>query len=113
MTSLPAALRECLAVVAHPGCLEEEKRQYDPATRTSKILYRLLADGNLVESVLMRQPYGWSVCLSTQVGCRMGCAFCASTLGGLVRNLTAGEIVDQAIALARDLPEESASATWC
>ena len=61
---------------------------------TEKYLFEL-ADGNLVEGVLMKYKYGFTQCVSTQVGCRMGCKFCASTLGGLVRNLTAGEILSQ------------------
>ena len=61
---------------------------------TEKYLFEF-ADGNLVEGVLMKYKYGYTQCISTQVGCRMGCKFCASTLGGLVRNLTAGEILSQ------------------
>ena len=61
---------------------------------TEKYLFEY-ADGNLVEGVLMKYKYGYTQCVSTQVGCRMGCKFCASTLGGLVRNLTAGEILSQ------------------
>lgn len=61
---------------------------------TEKYLFEL-ADGNIIEGVLMKHDYGFSQCVSTQVGCRMGCKFCASTLGGLVRNLTSGEIACQ------------------
>ena len=61
---------------------------------TEKYLFEL-SDGNLVEGVLMKYKYGYTQCVSTQVGCRMGCKFCASTLGGLIRNLTAGEILSQ------------------
>lgn len=61
---------------------------------TEKYLYRL-ADGNIIEGVFMQYKYGNTLCVSTQVGCRMGCKFCASTLGGLVRNLTSGEILSQ------------------
>lgn len=61
---------------------------------TEKYLFSL-ADGNVIEGVLMKREYGYSQCVSTQVGCRMGCRFCASTLGGLLRNLTAGEIISQ------------------
>ena len=60
-------------------------------------------DGNIVECVLMKYKYGYSVCLSTQVGCRMGCKFCASTLNGLVRNLTSGEILGQALLINREI----------
>lgn len=65
---------------------------------TEKYLFRL-ADGNLIEGVFMKYKYGNTQCVSTQVGCRMGCKFCASTLGGLVRNLTAGEILCQVLAV--------------
>ena len=61
---------------------------------TQKYLFRL-QDGNVIESVLMKYKHGNSVCVSSQVGCRMGCRFCASTLGGLTRNLLTGEILDQ------------------
>ena len=63
---------------------------------TIKFLYRL-SDNNIIEGVLMSYKYGNTLCVSTQVGCRMGCKFCASTLGGLVRNLTAGEILGQVV----------------
>ena len=65
---------------------------------TEKFLFEL-ADGNLIEGVLMRYKYGATLCVSTQVGCRMGCAFCASGLEGLLRNLTAGEILGEVIAV--------------
>ncbi len=63
---------------------------------TTKFLYKL-KDGNLIEGVLMKYKYGNTLCVSTQVGCRMGCKFCASTLGGLIRNLTNGEILAQVL----------------
>ncbi len=69
---------------------------------TKKYLYKL-ADGNLIEGVLMSYKYGNTLCVSTQVGCRMGCTFCASTLGGLIRNLTAGEILSQVLCVNRDI----------
>ena len=74
---------------------------------TIKLLYEF-ADGQTAETVLMRHPYGNSVCVSTQAGCRMGCAFCASTLHGLQRNLTVGEIAAQAIGIADFLRQEGA-----
>ena len=74
---------------------------------TIKLLYEF-ADGQTAETVLMRHPYGNSVCISTQAGCRMGCAFCASTLHGLQRNLTAGEIAAQVIGIADFLRQEGA-----
>lgn len=67
---------------------------------TKKFLFAL-SDGNLIEGVFMRYQYGNTQCVSTQVGCRMGCKFCASTLGGLVRNLTAGEILSQILVVNR------------
>ena len=71
---------------------------------TVKYLFEL-KDGNLVETVVMRYHHGLSVCISTQVGCRMGCGFCASTLNGLVRNLAPHEIVGQIIAAQKDVGE--------
>ena len=75
-------------------------KTFESADGTKKFLFRL-ADGNLIEGVLMQYKYGNTQCVSTQVGCRMGCKFCASTLGGLVRNLTAGEILSQILAVNR------------
>lgn len=74
-----------------PDVIEVSKSEKDD---TQKILLGL-KDGNVIESVLMRYKHGNSICISTQVGCRMGCRFCASTLEGMVRNLTAGEILSQ------------------
>ncbi len=68
---------------------------------TKKFLYAL-RDGNVIEGVLMKYSYGKTLCVSTQVGCRMGCAFCASGIGGLVRNLSAGEILGQIIAVNKE-----------
>ena len=70
------------------------KETFYSADGTEKYLFEY-ADGNLVEGVLMKYKYGFTQCVSTQVGCRMGCKFCASTLGGLIRNLSAGEILSQ------------------
>ncbi len=69
---------------------------------TEKFLF-ILSDGNVIEGVLMRYKYGATLCVSTQVGCRMNCAFCASGIGGLVRNLTSGEILGEVIAVNRYL----------
>jgi len=69
---------------------------------TIKYVYKL-NDGNIIEGVLMSYKYGNTLCVSTQVGCRMGCKFCASTLGGLVRNLSAGEILGQVLFVNRDI----------
>jgi 23S rRNA (adenine2503-C2)-methyltransferase len=68
---------------------------------TQKYLFAL-SDGNLIEGVLMSYKYGNTQCVSTQVGCRMGCKFCASTLGGLIRNLTSGEILSQILVVNRE-----------
>ncbi len=75
---------------------EVERKQVSPLDGTIKYLWRL-TDGNCVETVLMRYHHGNTVCISSQVGCRMGCAFCASTLGGKVRDLTAAEMLDQVL----------------
>ena len=75
---------------------------------TTKYLFSL-DDGNVIESVLMRYSYGNAVCVSTQVGCRMGCGFCASTLNGLERNLEAGEILSQIYEISRDIDERISS----
>jgi len=104
MTNLSLTLRSKLEQEAQLVLLERETEQHADPTDTTKYLFRL-ADGQKVESVLMRHDYGNSVCITTQVGCRLGCTFCASTFGGLVRNLTIGEIVDQVIMTGRDLPE--------
>lgn len=69
---------------------------------TRKYLFEL-GDGHIVEGVLMEYHHGYSVCISSQVGCRMGCGFCASTIDGLVRNLTAGEMIGQVLAIEGDL----------
>lgn len=94
MTNLSLSLREkCDGYFTlHP--LQCVRMQESKSDGTKKFLFSL-SDGNMVESVLMRYRHGNSVCISSQVGCRMGCRFCASTLGGLVRNLTAGEMLAQ------------------
>lgn len=82
------------------------RETYYSSDGTEKYLFEC-ADGNLVEGVLMKYKYGYTQCVSTQVGCRMGCKFCASTLGGLVRNLSSGEILSQ-ILLVNALHKEDA-----
>ena len=94
MTDLSKALREKLAEKCTIGNLIIEKKQVSKIDGTIKYLFRL-SDGNLIESVLMSYKHGNTICVSSQVGCRMGCRFCASTIGGLVRGLTPSEIVDQ------------------
>ena len=96
MTNLPQSLRQKLAQ-EYPICAPEVVRKQESARDgTIKYLWRL-SDGNCVETVLMRYRYGNTVCISTEVGCAMGCAFCASTLGGLVRRLEPYEMLDQVL----------------
>ena len=96
MTNLPQALRVSLAE-KYPICPPEVVRKQESVRDgTIKYLWKL-QDGNCVETVLMRYHYGNTVCISTEVGCRMGCAFCASTLGGLVRRLEPYEMLDQVL----------------
>ncbi len=96
MTNLPQALRERLQA-QYPLCPPEvARKQESKLDGTIKYLWRL-SDGNCVETVLMRYHYGNTVCISTEVGCRMGCAFCASTLGGLVRRLEPHEMLEQVL----------------
>lgn len=97
MTTLPKSLREKLKedYVARGAVITETLTAADG---TEKYLFRL-SDGNLIEGVLMKYKYGNTLCVSTQVGCRMNCAFCASGLGGLVRDMTAGEILSEVIAV--------------
>lgn len=97
MSDLPKDLREKLKQ-SFVSLLIKENDVKKSKDGTVKYLFELL-DGNLIETVLLKQAYGNTVCVSTQVGCRMGCAFCASTLNGLERNLTAGEILAQVIAV--------------
>lgn len=96
MTDLSKSLREKLSrecVITKP---EVERKQVSAQDGTIKYLWRL-GDKNCIETVLMRYRHGNTVCISSQVGCRMGCAFCASTLGGKVRNLTPSEMLDQVL----------------
>ncbi len=99
MTDLSKALRERLEsdYIAQPVKAVKSLKSVDG---TEKFLFKLF-DGNVIESVLMKYKYGYTLCVSTQVGCRMGCVFCASGLHGLVRNLSAGEILGQVITANR------------
>lgn len=94
MTNLSKQQRSVLSEHFCCDTVTLETKQLSADQSTEKFLFSL-PDGATVETVLMRQPYGNSVCISTQVGCAMGCTFCASTLGGVIRNLTAGEILAQ------------------
>ena len=96
MTNLSKALREKLEENYEILPVVMLERQISQIDGTNKFLFRLY-DGNVVESVLMKYKHGNSVCISSQVGCRMGCAFCASTLGGKVRDLTPAEMLDQVL----------------
>ena len=104
MTNLPKALREKLKAECVLTVPKVERRQESKLDGTIKYLWRL-GDGNCVETVLMRYKHGNTVCVSSQVGCNMGCVFCASTLGGKVRDLTAAEILDQVIFTKKDSGE--------
>lgn len=102
MTNVPGALREKLKDDGfHIGRLEILKKQESKTDGTRKYLFGL-NDGNTIESVFMKYKYGNTLCVSSQAGCRMGCAFCASTLGGLCRDLTAGEMTGQIDAAEKD-----------
>ncbi len=96
MTNLPKTLRDTLEERYPLHIPEVVRKQESQKDGTIKYLWRL-SDGNCVETVLMRYHYGNSVCISTEVGCRMGCAFCASTLGGLERRLEPFEMLDQVL----------------
>lgn len=104
MTNLPKDLREKLSEDYEYISLKEVTVQTSGLDGTKKYLFEL-ADGNLVESVWMQYHHGNSVCISSQVGCRMGCRFCASTLDGLERNLTPSEMLDQIYAISRSTGE--------
>ena len=107
MDNLPKSLRTQLPQHFSIDRPKVVSRLHSADGATIKLLYEF-ADGQTAETVLMRHPYGNSVCVSTQAGCRMGCAFCASTLHGLQRNLTVGEIAAQAIGIADFLRQEGA-----
>lgn len=104
MTDLPKALREQLAEEYPLNICTVAKKQVSAADGTVKFLYAL-HDGDYIESVVMKYKYGYTVCVSSQVGCKMGCAFCASTLGGFKRSLTEGEILSQVYTAQRELGE--------
>ena len=101
MTNLPKDLRDKLKSEFFLTVPKVARKQMSKQDGTIKYLWEL-SDGNCIESVLMRYHHGNTVCISSQVGCRMGCAFCASTIAGKVRNLTASEILDQVIFAQKD-----------
>lgn len=104
MTNLPATLKAALDADAYIALPRVAKRLVSQIDGTVKYLFEL-HDGECIESVFMRYEHGNTLCISTQVGCRMGCTFCASTLGGLVRNLTPSEMLGQIIAAQNDTGE--------
>ena len=101
MSNLSKALREKLKEQCILTVPRVAKKQVSARDGTIKYLWQM-ADGNCVESVLMRYHHGNTVCISSQVGCRMGCAFCASTIAGKVRNLTPAEMLDQVLFTQQD-----------
>ncbi len=104
MTDLPKKLRESLDRDTYLSPLEIVDVKTSEIDGTKKYLFRL-SDGNLIESVWMKYREWRSVCISTQVGCRMGCRFCASTMGGWIRNLTPGEMLDQVYSIQKETGE--------
>ncbi|MBR2823316.1 MAG: 23S rRNA (adenine(2503)-C(2))-methyltransferase RlmN [Clostridia bacterium] len=107
MTNLPREMRETLSREAVAQPVQIALRRVSRLDGTVKFLYAL-TDGNCVEGVLMKYHYGFSLCISTQVGCRMGCKFCASTLDGCLRDLSAGEMLGEILAANRYLKESGA-----
>lgn len=99
MHNIPQALREIIKKSGYTE-IKEETRLVSKKDGTVKFLYRL-HDGQMIETVFMKHNYGNSICISSQAGCRMGCRFCASAIGGLVRNLTASEMLEQLYATMR------------
>ena len=104
MTNIPKALIEKLKENSHLVSIKQEAVQISKIDGTRKYLF-LLDDGNVIESVFMRYKHGNSVCISSQVGCRRGCRFCASTLDGLVRGLRPSEMIDQIYQIGKDIGE--------
>lgn len=101
MTNLPVSLRDKLSEQAYIAGVKPVRKLCSQLDGTVKYLYEL-TDGEYIESVLMKYEHGYTVCISTQVGCRMGCSFCASGINGLKRNLTASEMLAQITAAQRD-----------
>ena len=104
MTNIGKNLLQKLEETCELVTLKKEAVQISKEDGTRKYLF-LLEDGNVIESVLMRYKHGNSVCISSQVGCRMGCRFCASTLDGLVRGLRPSEMLDQIYQIGKDIGE--------
>lgn len=106
MTDISKKLKQKLSEVCELTVLQKVQVQCSQIDGTRKYLFAL-SDKNMIESVLMRYQHGNSVCISSQVGCRMGCRFCASTLDGLVRGLTPGEMLDQIYRIQEDIGERA------
>ncbi len=104
MGNLPKSLREKLSEDSEYTCLQTERLQQSALDGTRKYLFAL-KDGQMIESVWMPYHHGNSVCISSQAGCRMGCKFCASGIGGLIRNLSAAEMLDQIYRIQKDTGE--------
>jgi len=104
MSNLPKDMRERIADEFITGGLKIDKKLISNIDGTRKYLFEL-KDRNIIESVLMKYHYGYSVCLSTQVGCRMGCTFCASASLGMIRNLTVGELLAQILTIGHEIGE--------
>lgn len=102
MSNIPKSLKEKLERDYTLDNLKIEQKFISDIDETRRYLLQL-DDGNFIESVLMKYKHGYTICVSSQVGCAMGCRFCASTKGGKVRNLTAGEIIGQVLTVQRDL----------
>ena len=102
MTNLSKQLRDSLSEQYIIKFCEVERKSVSALDGTVKYLFRLY-DGQFIESVLMKYKYGYSLCVSTQVGCRMNCAFCATGVGGFMRNLSASEILSQIHAAQNDM----------
>ena len=105
MTNIPKSTREFLRDVSQLNSLKILDKQVSNDENTVKYLFELY-DKTAIESVLMRHSYGRTACISTQVGCRMGCRFCASTLKGVVRNLSCGEMYEQVLTIQKDIGEK-------
>ena len=105
MSNISKDLKARLDEISYITCLKKVDVQISKIDGTRKYLFGL-ADGNVIESVLMKYKHGNSVCISSQVGCRMGCRFCASTLDGLVRGLHPSEMIDQIYRIGKDIGEK-------
>lgn len=102
ITVFSKQLKDKLKEKIYIGKLDIEKKNVSKDKQTVKYLFKL-KDGNFIESVVIHYKFGYTQCVSTQVGCRMGCAFCASTENGMVRNLTSGEMLEEILSSQKDL----------